>query len=261
MVLPEGQGGVDTLPSSDRTTYAPLNQNATDDEYTFAPTPPISGSSTPIPPPPTPPFSGAHPIYPSPRHPSQSIPLSPKLSTSTNQPSTKTPTPLDRSLSRTPLLDPPIHSPIHPPVILPPALHANFLTSCIGLATFVLMWPPLIALHWTGWEVFRWPAGEGVSSGTVWAGLAVVAWAGAFYVSSSGLQPEGERELTCQNAGLMVLIGIWGPTTSSVANLLTIGLVAVIDAVLMGLLPTLQTLIGVGMICAGFGILLWEGEE
>jgi hypothetical protein len=57
-----------------------------------------------------------------------------------------------------------------------------------------------------------------------------------------------------------VLIGIWGPTVASVANLLTIGLVAVIDAVLMGLLPSLQTLAGVGMICVGFGILLWEGE-
>jgi drug/metabolite transporter (DMT)-like permease len=58
----------------------------------------------------------------------------------------------------------------------------------------------------------------------------------------------------------MVLIGIWGPTTSSVANLLTIGLVAVIDAVLMGHLPGVQTLVGVGMICIGFGVLLWEGE-
>ncbi len=58
----------------------------------------------------------------------------------------------------------------------------------------------------------------------------------------------------------MVLIGIWGPTTSSVANLLTIGLVAIIDAVWLGNVPDLQTLIGVGMICAGFGVLLWEGE-
>ena len=64
-----------------------------------------------------------------------------------------------------------------------------------------------------------------------------------------------------QNAGLMVLIGIWGPTTSSVANLLTIGLVAVFDAVWGGNVPDLQTLVGVGMICIGFGILLWEGEE
>lgn len=63
-----------------------------------------------------------------------------------------------------------------------------------------------------------------------------------------------------QNAGLMVLIGIWGPTTSSVANLLTIGLVAVIDAVWVGTVPSGQQLVGVGMICVGFGILLWEGE-
>ena len=58
----------------------------------------------------------------------------------------------------------------------------------------------------------------------------------------------------------MVLIGIWGPTTSSVANLLAIGLVAIIDAVWRGSVPDLQTLIGVGMICVGFGVLLWEGE-
>ena len=58
----------------------------------------------------------------------------------------------------------------------------------------------------------------------------------------------------------MVLIGIWGPTTSSVANLLTIGLVAMTDAVWMGDIPSIQTMIGVGMICAGFGVLLWEGE-
>ena len=58
----------------------------------------------------------------------------------------------------------------------------------------------------------------------------------------------------------MILIGIWGPTTSSVANLLTIGLVAVLDAVVMAVMPSLRALIRVGMICAGFVILLWEGE-
>jgi drug/metabolite transporter (DMT)-like permease len=59
----------------------------------------------------------------------------------------------------------------------------------------------------------------------------------------------------------MILIGVLGPTTSSVANLLTIGLVAVVDAVWVGDVPDLQTMIGVGMICVGFGILMWEGEE
>lgn len=58
----------------------------------------------------------------------------------------------------------------------------------------------------------------------------------------------------------MALIGIWGPTTSSVANLLAIGLVAIVDALWIGSLPDLQTFIGVGMICAGFGVLLWQGE-
>lgn len=58
----------------------------------------------------------------------------------------------------------------------------------------------------------------------------------------------------------MVLIGIWGPTTSSVANLLTIGLVAITDAIWIGHIPDIQTLCGVGMICIGFGVLLWEGE-
>jgi uncharacterized membrane protein len=59
----------------------------------------------------------------------------------------------------------------------------------------------------------------------------------------------------------MVLIGIWGPTTSSVANLLAIGLVAVFEAVWIGNVPDLQTVVGVGMICVGFGVLLYEGEE
>ena len=59
----------------------------------------------------------------------------------------------------------------------------------------------------------------------------------------------------------MVLIGMWGPTTSSVANLLTIGLVALLDAVWIGEVPSAQSLVGVGMICVGFGVLLWEGEE
>ena len=58
----------------------------------------------------------------------------------------------------------------------------------------------------------------------------------------------------------MILIGVWGPTTSSVANLLTIGLVTVMDALWMGHVPDLGTMTGVGMICIGFGVLLWEGE-
>ncbi|WWC65980.1 uncharacterized protein I303_108602 [Kwoniella dejecticola CBS 10117] len=123
-------------------------------------------------------------------------------------------------------------------VDLPPALHANFITSCIGLATLLLLWPPIFLLDWSGYETFAWPAGEGV-----WTCLAAIFAGGTLY-----------------NAGLMVLIGIWGPTTSSVANLLTIGLVALVDSIWLGQIPDGQTLLGVGMICVGFGVLLWEGE-
>ncbi|WWC73570.1 uncharacterized protein I206_107542 [Kwoniella pini CBS 10737] len=123
-------------------------------------------------------------------------------------------------------------------VNLPPALHANFITSCIGLATFLLLWPPIIFLNWSGYEEFVWPNGDGV-----WSCLIAIFIGGTIY-----------------NAGLMVLIGIWGPTTSSVANLLTIGLVALVDSIWLGQIPDGQTLLGVGMICIGFGVLLWEGE-
>nr|ODN95571.1 hypothetical protein L204_04112 [Cryptococcus depauperatus CBS 7855] len=129
------------------------------------------------------------------------------------------------------------------PVPLPPALHANFLTSCIGLATFLFLWPPILWLHWMGYEIFQWPGGLGDDATKIWLGLGVVTWGGSIY-----------------NAGLMVLIGIWGPTPSSVVNLLVIGLVALIDAIWVGVMPDLQTFIGVGMICAGFVGVLWEGD-
>lgn len=143
---------------------------------------------------------------------------------------------------------------------LPPALHSNFMTSCIGIATLVLLWIPIPICHWLGWETFRLPGSlDGEDAWEIWFGLEVVAWTGSVYVrSTTSALRRGLQVL--QNAGLMVLIGIWGPTTSSVCNLLAIGLVSVIDSILMGHLPDLQTLIGVAGICVGFGILLWEGE-
>lgn len=122
---------------------------------------------------------------------------------------------------------------------LPTALHSNFLTSLIGITTLILLWPPFPLLHATGIEHFQRPEGT-----KMWSLITVVAVGGAIY-----------------NAGLMILIGVWGPTTSSVANLLTIGLVAIADAVWTGHMPDLQTFIGAAAIAAGFGLLLWEGEE
>jgi drug/metabolite transporter (DMT)-like permease len=59
----------------------------------------------------------------------------------------------------------------------------------------------------------------------------------------------------------MTLIGIWGPTVASVANLLTIALVGIADAIWMGSTPSIIKVGGAGLICAGFAVLLWEGDE
>lgn len=58
-----------------------------------------------------------------------------------------------------------------------------------------------------------------------------------------------------------ILIGLLGPTTASVANLLTIGIVALADAFFLGHSIPFWTLIGAGLVGSGFGTLLWAGEE
>lgn len=167
MTLPEGHGGVstDTAPKVSYTAL-PLHVETPDPEFT----PPQSRSSTP------PIDNRRRGPYTKPRGPER-IPLS---------------TP-DRIHSSTPLLrpkTPPSPPPSdtsmrievnlpektdHPP--LPTALHANFITSCIGLATIAFLWIPVIILDLLGWESFRRP------SVGVWGGLGVVSCTGAFYVS------------------------------------------------------------------------------
>lgn len=68
------------------------------------------------------------------------------------------------------------------PPVLPTALHSNFITSCIGFATLVMLWFPIVILHWTNVETFRWPGSQGEDSSPIWWGLVVVAACGAIYV-------------------------------------------------------------------------------
>lgn len=63
---------------------------------------------------------------------------------------------------------------------LPLALHANFLTSLIGVATLLLFWIPIPLLHWSGLEEFELPYGH-------FGLLAVICAMGATYVGPSGL--------------------------------------------------------------------------
>ncbi|GHJ85345.1 hypothetical protein NliqN6_1747 [Naganishia liquefaciens] len=119
---------------------------------------------------------------------------------------------------------------------LPLALHANFLTSLIGAATLLLFWIPIPFLHLTGLEEFELPHGN-------FALLATICTMGATY-----------------NAGFMCLIGLLGPVTASVANLLAIGLVALIDAVYLARAIPFWTLCGASLVAGGFAVLLYQGE-
>ncbi|KAJ9109190.1 hypothetical protein QFC21_000519 [Naganishia friedmannii] len=139
-----------------------------------------------------------------------------------------------RSFSSLPLVKPDLLS---QELKLPLALHANFLTSLIGIATLLLFWIPIPFLHWTGLEEFALPRSGDVGL------LAVICTMGATY-----------------NAGFMCLIGLLGPVTASVANLLAIGLVALIDAVYLGRAIPFWTLCGALLVAAGFGVLLYQGE-
>lgn len=83
------------------------------------------------------------------------------------------------------------HLPLHRfsgPPALPPALLSNFLTSCIGIATFLMGFPLIFIFNFLGWETFRWPAGEGVSTMTMWSTIEVVAITGSIYVSPISAQ-------------------------------------------------------------------------
>jgi hypothetical protein len=82
-----------------------------------------------------------------------------------------------RRSSSLPVLASRVLSEVHGHPHLPIGLHANFLTSCIGLATAAVFWLPLPVLNFTALEDFEWP-GRNV------AYIAVICLAGATYVGT-----------------------------------------------------------------------------
>ncbi|KAI0275092.1 hypothetical protein BC834DRAFT_1024332 [Gloeopeniophorella convolvens] len=120
---------------------------------------------------------------------------------------------------------------VYPP---PFGLHPNFITTGMGLATFFALWIMLPILHYTGYERFRLP-----DDGTVFFSIVGIAASGLVF-----------------NAGMMILLGIWGPIVVSVGNLLTIVLVFLSDIVMgQGIdMVTPWNLAGSGGIVVAFGI-------
>ncbi|KAN0111630.1 hypothetical protein V8E52_008368 [Russula decolorans] len=117
-------------------------------------------------------------------------------------------------------------------------LYPNLLAGGIGLMTLSSLWIILPILHYLGYERFRLP-----DDPTLVLSIAGIAGSGLVFI-----------------AGLLILLGVWGPIVVSVGNLLTIVLVLLSDITVgQGVdVITPWNLAGSGGIIVAFGILVCD---
>lgn len=114
-------------------------------------------------------------------------------------------------------------------------IFANTYGSLIGLFTLLVLWIPLPVLHILGLETFRWPTGE-----AAWM-LIISVIANATFSGS-----------------FLVLISLTSPVLSSVAALLTIFLVAIVDWLRTGHPLAKSSVAGGVLIMVAFFLLSWS---
>jgi drug/metabolite transporter (DMT)-like permease len=114
-------------------------------------------------------------------------------------------------------------------------IFANTFGSLIGSFTLLVLWIPLPILHITGLEIFELPRGE-----AAWL-LAISVLANATFSGS-----------------FLVLISLTSPVLSSVAALLTIFLVAIVDWAWTGVPLSPAAIVGGLIIIAAFLMLSWS---
>ena len=114
-------------------------------------------------------------------------------------------------------------------------IFANTFGSLIGSFTLLVLWIPLPILHVMGWEEFALPRGE-------------AAWLMAVSVLSNAVF----------SGSFLVLISLTSPVLSSVAALLTIFLVAIVDWLWTGIPISAAALIGGILIIGAFLLLSWS---
>jgi drug/metabolite transporter (DMT)-like permease len=112
---------------------------------------------------------------------------------------------------------------------------ANTFGSLIGCFTLFVLWIPLPILHYTGLEKFELPRGE-----AAWL-LAISVLANATFSGS-----------------FLVLISLTSPVLSSVAALLTIFLVAIVDWMWTGIPLSPAAVVGGLLIIGAFLLLSWS---
>lgn len=114
-------------------------------------------------------------------------------------------------------------------------IFANTVGTLIGSFTLLVLWFPLPILHVTGLEKFQLPRGE-----AAWL-LAISVLANAIFSGS-----------------FLVLISLTSPVLSSVAALLTIFLVAIVDWAWTGIPLSPAAVLGGLLIIVAFGLLSWS---
>ncbi|EEP79604.1 conserved hypothetical protein [Uncinocarpus reesii 1704] len=114
-------------------------------------------------------------------------------------------------------------------------IFANTIASLIGAFTLLVLWIPLPVLHVLGWERFEWPQGE-----AKWL-LFISTLSNATFSGS-----------------FLVLISLTSPVLSSVAALLTIFLVALVDWKMNGKQLSGASITGGILIIIAFLMLSWS---
>ncbi|KAG9046262.1 hypothetical protein FS837_004759 [Tulasnella sp. UAMH 9824] len=123
-----------------------------------------------------------------------------------------------------------------PPYSLPFGLHANFFSWTIGMITFFIFWIPLALIN----IMKLGPPVELPPNPTVWLYVGFISVMSMTY-----------------NAGVLILLYMWGPVLIAVASLLTIVLVLLGDVLFGKGLQTITvgTILGSTMIIGAFGLL------
>jgi drug/metabolite transporter (DMT)-like permease len=114
-------------------------------------------------------------------------------------------------------------------------IFANTFGSLIGSFTLLVLWIPLPILHIMGWEKFELPQGEAARLMVI-SVLANAIFSGSF----------------------LILISLTSPVLSSVAALLTIFLVAIVDWMWTGVPLSPAAVVGGLLIIAAFLLLSWS---
>jgi len=114
-------------------------------------------------------------------------------------------------------------------------IFANTFGSLIGAFTLLVLWIPLPVLHVLGWETFEIPTGQ-----TAWLLFISIVMNMMF------------------SGSFLVLISLTSPVLSSVAALLTIFIVAIVDWLFNGTPLSAAAIFGGILIIGAFGMLSWS---